>query len=142
MKKRILSFITSALTVLTVITMLVVPVSAYEFSPEYGQYLWFRQEISSLGNNTQIRTLKKTYPKQNFSKVQLDSSSTVNQMDLWVSNVDRDKVSQKVRAYPDNNVYTIKYKTDITFLEGAQVVLWGEQNNVAKKTADGTFFCY
>lgn len=143
MKKRILSFIMSAVTVLSVITMLTVSVSAVAFSKTYGYNSWFSKSIPKLGSNTQIITLTKSFPNTTYSEVKLNSNSTVHDMNIWVMTPERRWMSDKVTAYPDNNMYRIKYYSNMTFPTGGQVVLWGEQDNVlSDKKAEGTFFCY
>lgn len=124
--KRVLSIITAVLAL-----SILCSVSAFADS---GNTKKDTMDIPGSGKNTKICALAKVYGNRNYSAFKVYSdTSTINKMDVWVQTTAGAWMSEKHRVYPDNNPYTIYYYSDQTFVEGKNVVFWGEQSNVVTK---------
>lgn len=149
MKRRIISLFLSIITILSVCSMFAI--SAYATATYNGQTGYtetWTKTISAAGKNTKIGHLNKCFTNKVYSKAAIlksDSNgkkTTVNKMSFWVMNADEKWMSEKYTAYPTGQTCTIYYYSNVTFVKGKPVYLWGEQANIKKKTAVVKFFSY
>lgn len=131
--------------VLIAATMFIGTISAFaaaDYNDEVGYYETYEKSIKPSLINTEIAHLKKSFSNTAYSQIRLRTKSTVNKMNVWVMTSNKTWMSEKYTAYPTGNICTIYYYPSQTFTKGSEVYLWGEQGNVASKSAYLTFYAY
>lgn len=132
MKKKLIALLLAIVTVLSIVTMFAVT----SYAASVGYTVSKTVNIRCANANTELCQLKKYDPGQTYSKILVyKSGSEISYMHVWVTNITNKKMSDKIKTYPDDQTYTIKYYSGTTFVKDATIKFWGEQPNILVQKA-------
>ncbi len=136
MNKRITSII---LVVMLLISMGTFLVSA---ATDRGNTVSYTRSIKALNNNTYIQSVTNAGVKKTYSAIKINSSSEVDEMNVWVMTNEDKWMSEKHTVKADGSITKIYYYEDTTFVNGAEICFWGEQSGITTKAISGKLYSY
>lgn len=130
-------FLSIMIVFMMIISMSAFIVNAYTVSNSDKDTV--TKSIKALSNNTLIcdTVTKKFSNSRKYSAIK-PQSNEISKMNIWVMNIDKKWMSEKVSVTCNNTIQYIDYYKDVTFTNGATVCFWGEQSGGSKRalTAD------
>lgn len=157
MKKKIISFVLSIVTIMSVCLLTVSATYRFvKFDGKTGNQVEFTETVKNVGRNTLLAKGQKSYVYtesnktdiRKYSDVALYNTSEVKELKCWFLNENGEDRSEKytVKAVNKNEVLTYKtripYNTTPHFGYGDNVCLWGEQYGFGDKSVQGILYCH
>lgn len=131
------------LKVVLVLVLAVTPLfSMVAYAYSIGNEITFQLTLPAAGVNKKLATGQKKNDDYKYACVRLYGSSTYNQANFWIENENGVKISEKVDIEDDGHAHKLNYKDGEALYEGDKVVFFGEQYNIASKTANGVAYPY
>lgn len=136
MNKRITSVILVVMLLISMGTFLVGAVD------DLGNTKSFTRSIKSLNNNTYIESVKNKNISDEYSAIKINLSSELEKMNVWVMTSENKWMSAKHTVKADGSITKIYYYEGTTFVNGAEICFWGEQDGWQAKAISGKLYSY